>query len=117
MNMTVEKGDIVAMRDGRRVEVLSVRLDGDALLRFDYIDRQEVSPMRRTAYPSEMGSILRKAERPPTDPKKVRVYDEPVLPPTKVEIVNQDVGPQVHPAVKAPAKPVLRRVKTDTDKK
>lgn len=116
MNLTVEKGDIVALKDGRRVEILSVRLDGESLLRFDYLDRMELSPMRRTAYPSELGSILRKSERPKVDPKVERTYDNPPIPPTKVEIVNPLAGPQVHPAVKAPAQPVLRRGKTDKTK-
>lgn len=128
----LEKGDIVALRDGRQVEILSVRMDGDTILRFDYLDRREPSPMRRTEYPSALGTILRKGEIRNPEPKEVRPYDKkdaitPVIikDPRQPDAlihgvqspveVNEDAGPQVHPAVKAPAKPVLKRGKTDKE--
>ena len=135
MNMTVEKGDIVALRDGRTVEVLSVKPDYEkqgAILRFDFIDRNERSPMRRTEYPSIIINILRKGKQAP-DPKAVRPHDnrdsiqkvivvdgkeyiqkDPgITGASPAAVLNQDAGPQVHPAVKAPVKPVLKRGKTD----
>lgn len=135
MNHKVEKGDILALKGGKTVEVLSVKPDyerEDSILRFDYIDRSELSPMRRTAYPSEIINILRKNQRPSPDPKSVRSYDNPVAKPTKVIIVDgkeyiekdnnagsvspssvltPGAGTQVHSAVAAPAKPVISRIK------
>jgi hypothetical protein len=132
MNMKVEKGDIVALKDGREVEILAVKPDYEhpgAIMRFDYIYRKEASPMRRTEYPSCIVSILRKGT-PPIDPKAVRPGDNRQPAPTKVIIVDgkryvekpadgpqgavpltPGVGTQVHPAVKAPAKPVISRIK------
>lgn len=115
MNATVEKGDVLALKDGREVEVLSVKTNGDEMYRFDFIDRKEESPMRRTAYPSEILRLIRKNQRPPFDPKVEQSYDNPKAPPLPVTIVNQDAGPQVHPAVKQPAQPVQRRTKTDQE--
>lgn len=121
----VEKGDIVALKDGRRVEVLSVKLDYEkgpgAIYRFDYIDRTEASPMRRVGYPSEINNILRKNPAPVMDPKMQRPYDDKThiqkveVVPGKdpAAIINPAVdNTQVHPAVKTPAKPVVKRGKS-----
>lgn len=140
MNQVLEKGDIVALKNGREVEVLTVKPDYEregAVLRFDYIDRSEASPMRRTAYPSEINRVLRKNPRPAPDPKAQRPYDTPIAEPTKVIIVNGEEfvpkGPgtaskdpgkiinpaaqtQVHQAVTAPAKPVTSRIKKANSK-
>jgi hypothetical protein len=132
MNMKVEKGDIVALRDGRTVEVLSVKPDYEhpgAIVRFDYVDRREASPMRRTDYPSLIINILRKGQ-PAIDPKMPRPGDNRAPAPTKVIIVDgkkyiesgpggpqgpvpltEGAGTQVHEAVRAPAKPVTSRIK------
>lgn len=140
MNGSVEKGDIIALTGNRRVEVLSVRVDYEKpgqILRFDFIDRSEASPFRRVGYPSEILSILQKNQNKAPDPKAERSYDNAKADPQKViivdgkeyvpknrdgngkdpaNVVNPDVGPQVHEAVKAPAKPVLTRGKTDKAK-
>lgn len=123
-NSIVEKGDVVALKDGKRVEVLSVKLDHEkgpgAIYRFDYIDRAEASPMRRVGYPSEISSILRKNPNPTTDPLKVRPYDNnthiqkvQVVPSADpAAIVNTAAQTQVHEAATKPAKPVVSRGKT-----
>lgn len=91
MNQVLEKGDIVALKNGKRVEIQSVRMDGDRLIRFDYLDRTEASPMRRTAYPSELLQILIKHPKQSPDPKEVRHYDakEAVQ---KVVVVKKEEG-------------------------
>lgn len=123
INAILEVHDIVALRDGREVEVLSIKPDygvEGGFIRFDYLDRKEASPMRRTAYPSELRCILRKstAAKAP-DPKVQRPYDlkDQQPSPLPVTVVNEAANPQVHKAVKAPAKPVLRRGKTDVELK
>lgn len=121
MNQNLEVHDVVALRDGREVEVLSIKPDygtEGGFIRFDYLDRKEASPMRRTAYPSELLRILRKGQiNKAPDPKEQRTYDlkDQTPPPTPVTIINEGANPQVHPAVKAPAKPVTSRTKTDVE--
>lgn len=120
MNQILEVHDIVALKDGREVEVLSIKPDygqEGGFIRFDYLDRKEASPMRRTAYPSELIRILRKGNVPKApDPKERRPYDlKDDGAPLPVTIVNEAANPQVHPAVRAPAKPVLKRGKTDVE--
>ena len=130
----LEKGDVVAIRNAagetKQVTVLSVKPDYDqvgAFLRFDYIDHSEASPMRRTAYPKELLQILKKSPIKTLDPKAPRPGD--MRKPQKVVIIDgrtyvervtgeqgalpitEGVGPQVHQAVKAPAKPVQERIK------
>lgn len=115
----VEKGDTVALKDGRSVEVLKVLQDYDKpgqFVRFDYVDNNEPSPMRRTAWPSDLLRILRKCTKAKLDPKAERPNDNPKIPPTDVNIVNKEAAPHVHPAVTKPAQPVLTRNKKDTDK-
>lgn len=101
----LEKGDIVAIK-GRatEVEVQSVRKDGDHIIRFDYLDRSEASPMRRTAYPSELISILRKNTRNVLPPKAVHPSDhkEFVQP---VVVVKKEEGYQ--PGGQAPTGPAI----------
>lgn len=111
----IEKGDIIALKDGREVEVLSIRMDGDRMLRFDYLDRKEASPMRKTAYPSEIRSLLRKNTRTPFNPKAAQAYDNPTVKPIPVHIVDD---PKLTPgvpvnnaAISDKPKPVLTRVK------
>lgn len=130
MQMTIEKGDIIALKDGREVEVLSIRMDGDRMLRFDYLDRREASPMRKTEYPSAIVRLLRKNARKPFDPKAQQAYDDPKNKPQEVivingqeyaktgkvvpvgpEIINQEAGPQVHAAVKNKPTPITSRNK------
>ncbi len=140
MNGKVEKGDTVAIKDGaggtKSVTVMSVKPDYERpghFLRFDYIDPNESSPMRRTAWPTEMVQIIRKNPNPSPDPKQPRGYDNPTSDPQKVivvdgreyiqksptgqqspaSIINPEAGKQVHLAVGSPAKPVQSRGKTD----
>lgn len=137
---TVEKGDFVAIKDGHggtmEVEVMSVKPDYEknSFLRFDYINHQETSPMRRTAWPSDMIRVLRKNPNPLPDPKAIRPYDNPIggkpdgsviidgkvyVPQGKAEvskdpaaIINPEASQtQVHDAVKSPSKPVGGRIK------
>lgn len=118
MSQLVEKGDIIAIKVNgaqKSVEVLSVKTNGDELYRFDYVDRSEVSPMRRTEYPSCIISILRKGVVRNPDPKLQRPFDNPVIKPTQVVIVNEEANTEVHPAVKKPAQPVLKRGVTDKE--
>lgn len=115
MNQTVEKGDIIALKDGREVEVLSVKTNGDEMYRFDFLDRKEASPMRRTEYPSAILRVLRKGNIRNLDPKEPRPFDNPVIPITKVVVVNEEANKQVHPAVTKPAQPVLKRGITDRE--
>jgi hypothetical protein len=136
MLSNIEKGDIVVIKDPdgatKKVTVLAVKPDYEhpgAFIRFDYIDYGEASPMRRTAYPRELLSIVQKtaskaldpkAPRPgdsaPQGPQKAIVIDGKVYvertPPTQGSIpVNEAVTTQVHEAVKSPNKPVESRIK------
>jgi len=133
MNMNVEKGDTVALRDGRTVVVLGVKPDYEhpgSIIRFDYVNPSERSPMRKTGYPSEILNILKKNPNKAPDPKAERPYDNKKPDPTEVVVLNGEeyikknkngqtgappvtpaVAPQVHPAVTAPAKPVVKRMK------
>lgn len=110
----IERGDILALKDGRQVEVLTVRMEGEELRRFDYIDRNEVSPMRKTAYPSEINTLIRKsvAKKAP-GPLETRTHDNPVPKPIPVTVVNHEANPEAHPAVSQAPAPVLQRGKTD----
>lgn len=74
----IEKGDIVALKTGGEVEILSVKMDGDELRRFDYVDRRDASPMRKTAYPSEILRLLRKGVIRNPNPLAERPYDNTV---------------------------------------
>lgn len=91
-NQTIEKGDIVALKDGREVEVLSVKKDGNELRRFDYVDRATESPMRKTEYPSAILRLLRKGNLRKVDPLAVLPHDNPIIPPLPVRIV-EDTDP------------------------
>lgn len=133
MDNQLEKGDVIALKNGKRVEVLSVRTDGNTLLRFDYIDRSEVSPMRRTEYPSAISAMLQKSKNRSNDPKDERPYDNPKPKPQEVIVVNgkefienikapqqnhdninHQVGLGGHDAIKEGPKPILTRVKPVT---
>lgn len=131
MNMTLQKGDLVAIRDGqggtKSVRVESVKPDYEhpgGFLRFDYND----NGMRRTAWPKELLSILKKSVVPTLDPKQPRLGDNEaqsegkeividgkryIEKPTSARAsqVNADAQTQVHPAAKAPAQPVMSRIK------
>lgn len=129
----LEKGDVVAIRNSsgetKTVTVLQVKQDYErvgAFVRFDYIDHNEPSPMRRTAYPKELVQILKKNVMPKVDPKAERpIFNTPqkaVIIDGKTYVektsnhqatvpVTEGAGPQVHAAVKAPAKPVESRIK------
>lgn len=117
MNAIIEKGDIIAIKINgveKEVEVLSVKTNGDEIYRFDYLDRKEVSPMRKTEYPSVIIRLLRKGTIRKIDPLTVRPFDNPVIPPTKVIVVEEaNVG--VHPAALKPAEPILKRGQTDKE--
>ena len=136
MLTNIEKGDIVVIKDPdgatKKVTVLAVKPDYERpgmFIRFDYIDYGEATPMRRTAYPRELLSIVQKTATKALDPKAPRPGDAPSnvpqkaividgkvyierTPPTSGSIpVNEAVTSQVHEAVKAPAKPVESRIK------
>lgn len=133
MEATLEKGDIISLKNGKRVEVLSVRMDGNTLLRFDYIDRSEVSPMRRTEYPSAITAMLQKVKVKTPDPKDERPYDNAKPKPQEVIVVNgkefiaremskqsttdninHEAGKDGHEAIKQSPKPIETRVKPVT---
>lgn len=135
----LEKGDTVAIRDEngqtKQVTVLSVKIDYEkpgAFVRFDYINYNEPSPMRRTAYPKELMSIIKKNTVPKIDPLAQRPGDN--RPPQKAVIIDgktyiqktpettrgvplnpEASNTQVHKAVTAPAKPVQSRIKKSSD--
>lgn len=112
----IERGDILALKDGRQVEVLTVRMEGEELRRFDYIDRSESSPMRKTAYPSEINTVIRKSiMKKPPEPLATRPHDNAMPGPIPVTVVNLEANKYVHPAVLQPAQPVLSRGKTDLE--
>lgn len=144
MSNSIEKGDILAIKTNRdaepiAVEVLRVTPDYEKpgnIVRFDYLNRSESSPIRRVGYPYEIVRLIRKNLNPLPDPKAVRPYDDPkVGGPREVTVngkqyIEKDtmshtdpalvltpgVGAQVHEAVSAPAKPVLTRGKSKTNK-
>lgn len=140
MLTNLEKGDTVALRDEngatKTVTVLSVKQDYEkagAFVRFDYINYGEPSPMRRTAYPKELLSIIRKNTAKTIDPKLPRPGDAPAGSPIKAIVIdgkvyvektqgtqgeipiNREAKSQVHESVKAPAKPVTSRIRKSTD--
>lgn len=84
----IERGDIVALKDGREVEILSIKTDGDELRKFDYIDRKEHSPMRKTEGPAAILRLLRKGNIRKIDPLAVLPHDNPTPPPLNVRIVE-----------------------------
>lgn len=130
----LEKGDIVAIKDTtgatHQVTVLSVRPDYDhpgSFVRFDYINYNEASPMRRTAYPKELMQILKKTTSRPLDPKAPRPGDARAAAPGRIQLngkvymevptgtegevpLNPEGNKQVHPAVTSPQKPVTSRI-------
>lgn len=132
----LEKGDTVVIRDEngqtKQVTVLSVKIDYEnpgSFVRFDYINYNEPSPMRRTAYPKEMVSIIRKNTVQKIDPLTARPGDQRT--PQKAVVIDGKVyvektqgtnegiplntnvkNTQVHEAVKAPSKPVTSRIKS-----
>lgn len=127
---TLDRGDVIALKNGQRVEVLSVKMDGNTLLRFDYVDRSESSPMRRTEYPSAISAILQKVKNKTPDPKDERAYDNPKIKPLEVVVVNgkefiekttgkqpttdninHEAGKGGHEAITDGPKPILTRVK------
>lgn len=135
----LEKGDKVVIRNDQgethTVTVLSVKIDYErtgAFVRFDYINYAEASPMRRTAYPKELMSIISKAVVKKIDPKESRPGDTPTNVPRQAIVmngkvyvekttdtqgsipINQEIKTQVHESVKAPAKPVMERIKKST---
>lgn len=133
----IEKGDTVVIKDvegiTRTVTVLSVKTDYErpgSFIRFDYINPFEASPMRRTAYPKELMSIVRKSSIKTMDPKSPRPGDGTQQSPQKAIVIDGKVyvernaqgtqapplnhsadTKQVHPAVTAPAQPVTERIK------
>ncbi len=137
MLTNLEKGDVVAIKgpDGQTavVTVLSVKIDYEhpgQFARFDYINYNEPSPMRRTAWPKELVQIIKKSPVKTVDPKSPRPGDAPA-PSASEEIIingkryvqkvdnksadvgaviNKEAGAQVHESVKAPNKPVTSRI-------
>lgn len=99
MNQVLERGDVVALKNGIQAEVQSVRMDGERLIRFDYINRSEASPMRRTAYPSELLQVLRKNPNKPPAPTTVRSADHKDHV-QKVVVVKKEEGYEVPDASK-----------------
>jgi hypothetical protein len=82
MLLNLEKGDTVAIIDDlghtHTVTVLQVKPDPEhptSFARFDYIDHQETSPMRRTAWPKQLLRIIKKNEIKSLDPKEQRPSD------------------------------------------
>ena len=130
MLANLEKGDTVAIIDElghtHTVTVLQVKPDPEhptSFARFDYIDHQEPSPMRRTAWPKQLLRIIKKTEIKALDPKTQRQSDFRTA--QKAVIVDgrtyveknpgdrQEVpltpGVPAPEAVASPAKPVLSR--------
>jgi len=134
----LEKGDTVAIIDDlghtHTVTVLQVKPDPEhptSFARFDYIDQQEPSPMRRTAWPKQLLRIIKKTEIKTLDPKSQRTSD--FRTPQKAVIIDGRTYVEKNPhdniqvpltlgvnapeAVASPAKPVLTRNKMQDNKK
>ena len=130
MLANLEKGDTVAIIDElghtHTVTVLQVKPDPEhptSFARFDYIDHQEPSPMRRTAWPKQLLRIIKKTEIKAVDPKTQRQSDFRTAEKAVVEdgrtYVERKPGYQADipltpgvptpEAVASPAKPVLSR--------
>ena len=130
MLTNLEKGDTVAIIDElghtHTVTVLQVKPDPEhptSFARFDYIDHQESSPMRRTAWPKQLLRIIKKSEIKQLDPKAQRPSD--LITAQNALIVNGKTyverkpgqqpsipltpGVEAPAAVAEPAKPVLSR--------
>ena len=130
MLANLEKGDTVAIIDElghtHTVTVLQVKPDPEhptSFARFDYIDHQAASPMRRTAWPKQLLRIIKKTEIKAIDPKKQRQSD--FRTPQKSVIIDGVIYAERRPgdqgqiplntnvpapeAVASPAKPVLSR--------
>ncbi len=138
MLTNIEKGDLVVIKDAQTgtthtVEVLSVKPDYERpgnFARFDYINRAESSPIRRTAWPKELLNIVRKTAVKAMDPKAQRpsemnkpsASEEIIINGKRYvqkvdaksqdldKVINPEANTQVHEAVKAPAKPVTSRI-------
>lgn len=138
MLLNLEKGDTVAIIDElghtHTVTVLQVKPDPEhprSFARFDYIDHQEPSPMRRTAWPKQLLRIIKKSEIKVLDPKAQRSTDFRTA--QKAVIVDgrtyveknpgdrQQIpltpGVEASAVVAEPAKPVLSRNKMQETKK
>lgn len=92
----IEKGDILALKGGQEVEVLSVKMDGNDLRRFDYVDRGEESPMRRTEYPSAILRLIRKGTIKQIDPMKQYPHDQ-TLPKEPLPIIPHNPNQETEP--------------------
>jgi hypothetical protein len=57
----IEKGDIIATKDGQTYRVLSVFMNGDSLTKIEGIDETERSPMRRPVFSNQIAKVLKKA--------------------------------------------------------
>ena len=130
MLTNLEKGDTVAIIDElghtHTVTVLQVKPDPEhptSFARFDYIDHQESSPMRRTAWPKQLLRIIKKSEIKQLDPKAQRPSDfrtaeKAVIvdgrtyverKPGQERPIPLTPGVEAPAAVAEPAKPVLSR--------
>ena len=130
MLLNLEKGDTVAIIDElghtHTVTVLQVKPDPEhptSFARFDYIDHQEPSPMRRTAWPKQLLRIIKKSEIKQLDPKAQRPSDfrtaeKAVIvdgrtyverKPGQEKPIPLTPGVLAPEAVASPAKPVLSR--------
>jgi hypothetical protein len=104
INSKVERGDTLVLKSGVNVVVQSTKYEGDTLIRFDYVNNAEDSPMRRTAWPSDIMTLLRKA------PKVQMPADSNV----KKEMPLAAVEAPEHPALKTLATPVKTETATET---
>ena len=59
----IEKGDTIALKDGRSVRVLSVYRPAGTIVRVDCIDDGDPNAMRFAAFSKDIARILKKAVR------------------------------------------------------
>ena len=59
----IERGDVIATKDGREMRVLTVYKNGNAIHRIEGIDDSVDSPIRTTVYSADITRILRKAKK------------------------------------------------------
>jgi hypothetical protein len=69
--LEIEKGDVIAIKDGRDVRVLSVYKPSGSIIRVDCIDDREASPMRFPVFSKDIVRILKKHEAKKTDNVKI----------------------------------------------
>ena len=75
---TIEKGDVILLKDGRIVRVLAVYKPDGIIRRVEVVDDSSDSPMRTPVQSKDIARIMKKHE-PPKEVKKDNIPAEQVV--------------------------------------